>query len=314
MRKFTLFAILSVLAALFIACDDSSSGASNADEQAEAISSESTTDEGTSSAEDAILYSSNADDEGTSSNTEDAFGESSSSKVIQDNLSSEVNENFSSEVQSSSSETQSSSSEAVLYIYDRTGIKYAIYKFSGDTSEVQKAGRFEIIHKTSLNKNTKEKLKDLNVVILSSYNSYYPIYSQYPETSFFKSTKDIKKYVLDSLIEGFFNSITVDDTNKIEIEFDPRDWQENVRVCDEEKNCHYETIEKDSIYMFIYYWEDISGDKCTEIVEDCGAVPVEECWDNYGIGIMAPKSSIECLESSRDIMYIQPAHYEEVLD
>ncbi|WP_407442584.1 hypothetical protein [Fibrobacter sp.] len=313
MRKFTLFAILSVLAALFVACDDSSSGASNADEQAEAISSESTTDKGISSAEDAILYSSNADDEGSSSNTEEVIESSSSSEATQENMSSEVNENFSSEVQSSSSETQSSSSEDVYLIYDRT----LLYRYNGDTSEVQEAGRFYIVFENAKCKSrvTYEGMQNYGVEYVGNVCESISMggVNKGKDIKFFRSTKDIKKHVLDSLIEGFFNSFTVDDTSKIEIEFDPRDWQETVRICDEEKNCHYETIEKDSVELRIDFWEDVSVERCKQIIDSCEVSAPEGCKQDYSTYVFTKKNTIESLESSRDIMYIKPARDEEPL-
>ncbi|MCQ2062423.1 MAG: hypothetical protein MJY99_03695 [Fibrobacter sp.] len=314
MHKFTLFAILSVLAALFVACDDSSSGASNADEQAEANSSESTTDEGISSANDVEAFSSITENTIMSSSTEDFLGESSSSEIIQENLSNGVNKSSSSETTSSSSEMESSSSEDAYTFYDsRLNTEWKLYRYDGDSSEVQKAGRFGIIYEgTAFSCRGDIVGKKLEELGAEYWHENCPHYGETNGEFYIKSTKDIKKYVLDSLIEGFFNSYSVDDTNKIEIEFDPRDWQETVRICDEEKNCHYETIEKDSVHLTIYFWEDVSAEGCEEVVSSCGVNALEPC-PFYFIDVMAPKSSIECLETSRDIQDITPPQHGDVL-
>ncbi|WP_407442583.1 hypothetical protein [Fibrobacter sp.] len=315
MRKFTLFAILSVLAVLFIACDDSSSGASNADEQAEAISSESTTDEGISSAEEQVSYSSIAENEDSSSANDDTIIQSSSSEKIKESSSSKnvekisssnIDKIYSSEALSSSSATQSNSFDIGFYYFDQS-----IYQFNGDTSEVQKAGRFYVLYRGNKcpRKAEYDNLRDFGIEYWTKgcieANSKL-------NQKLFRSTKDIKKHVLDSLIEVFFNSYTPDDTSKIEIEFDPRDWQETVRICDEEKNCHYETIEKDSVHLTIYFWEDVSAEGCEEVVSSCGVNALEPC-PFYFIDVMAPKSSIECLETSRDIQDITPPQHGDVL-
>ena len=88
----------------------------------------------------------------------------------------------------------------------------------------------------------------------------------------FTSENDVRKKLLDSLLYGFFNSFTADDTTKLEVQYvnRRRDDEECVVCALFGEECYIVNDTLQSIEMNTSCWNDISMEHCKEIVEICG--------------------------------------------
>ena len=179
--------------------------------------------------------------------------------------------------------------------HDRSG-NSVVAKYSGDTSEVQKAGRFWMLKDVSMNKKETELLKQAGITRLNA--------SSWGEKSIIllKSDVNVKKKMLDSLVYGFYNSISVDDTTKLTTELKTDDWTEEIRVCAPFNTCHNEVVQLTNIKIATRCWDDVSMSDCKAIVESCGGI--DAVIDRFVVISKSSKSAINCLESNSDVQRI----------
>ena len=128
----------------------------------------------------------------------------------------------------------------------------------------------------------------------------------YYETFYFLCTSenDVRKKLLDSLLYGFFNSFTADDTTKLEGVYEPYDWYEERVICDSLGACHSEIDTLQSIEMLTDCWYDVSLQRCKEIVDSCGGE--NSVLDKIRATVLSynTKETINCLASHRDVDYL----------
>lgn len=175
---------------------------------------------------------------------------------------------------------------------DRSGIT-PVSQYNGDKSAVQKAGRFWMVKNSPLSNKEKELLENIGVNRLTATALKGKI------AILFKSTKDVKKRTLDSLVYGFYNSFNADDATKLKVEYEPEDWIAKQNVCDAGGSCHDVVWNKTSINMSTVCWEDVSIGDCRKVVEKCGGKGVRV--DLYAIYSKNSKKSIECLASNKNV-------------
>ncbi|MBR2090143.1 MAG: S8 family serine peptidase [Fibrobacter sp.] len=175
---------------------------------------------------------------------------------------------------------------------DRNG-NSIVPKYNGNTSEVQKAGRFWMLKEASMNKKETELLKQAGVTRLTA--------SSWGDKSIIllKSNVDVKKKMLDSLVYGFYNSISVDDTTKLTTKFGSNDWIDEIQVCAPFGSCHTEVIQLTEVQMATRCWDDVSMDACKAIVESCGGS--DAVIDRFVVISKNSRSTIGCLETKHDV-------------
>lgn len=198
--------------------------------------------------------------------------------------------------------TKKSNADAVLWT--NRGLNTIVHKYDGDTSMVQKAGRFWLIKNCTMNKKETDLLKRIGLEKLSvdSYGEKSAI--------LLKSGKDVKKKVLDSLLYGFYNSFTADDTSKIEVQYKPDDWYEERMVCDSRNTCRTEIVNLQKIEMTTSCWDDVSMERCKAIVDSCGGE--DAVIDNYSVWSYNSRKTISCLATHKDVDGLNVIRQEEV--
>ena len=176
--------------------------------------------------------------------------------------------------------------------HDRGG-NSVVAQYDGNASEVQKAGRFWMLKEVPMNGKETDLLGQAGVTRLSS--------SAWGEKTLIlmKSNANVKKRKLDSLVYGFYNSFSVDDTTRLKVEFKPEDWTERQTVCDPSGSCHEEISTLQSIRMSNRCWDDVSMDSCKRIVDECGGT--NTAIDNYVVVSKNTRETISCLENNRNI-------------
>ena len=176
--------------------------------------------------------------------------------------------------------------------HDRGG-NSVVAKYDGDTSEVQKAGRFWMLKDVPMNGKETDLLGQAGVTRLSAtaWNGKSLI--------LLKSNSNVKKKKLDSLVYGFYNSFSVDDTTKLKSDIQAGDWIEKVRVCAPFGSCHDEIVSLSSIKMATRCWDDVGVGDCKTVVETCGGS--EAVIDNHVVISKNKKQTIACIENNRNV-------------
>lgn len=176
--------------------------------------------------------------------------------------------------------------------HDRNGMTF-INKFDGSPASVQKAGRFWMIKNSPLNTKEMRLLEQIGIKMLTASSRGDK------NAILLKSNKDVKKRTLDSLVYGFYNSFVVDDTTKLEIEYEPEDWLNRQNVCDANGNCHEVVWNKSTIEMATFCWEDVSLENCWKNVKNCGGENPKV--DMYVVLSKNSRRTNECLASHKDV-------------
>lgn len=175
---------------------------------------------------------------------------------------------------------------------DRGG-NYAIVPYDGDSTEIQKKGRFWMVKNAPLSRKEKTLLNQAGIRKLSA--------SVRGDRSFIllKSNADIRKKLLDSLVYGFYNSFSADDTTRIMAPVKPENWNGKNLVCDASGACRMEISVLTSIPMITRCWNDVERSVCKGIVESCGGT--DAVIDNYIIVSNNSRDVISCLERNHDV-------------
>ena len=108
-----------------------------------------------------------------------------------------------------------------------------------------------------------------------------------------KGARDIQKATMDSLIVGFYNTFSVDDTTKLEFDYTGAHW----------------VVEDVSLEIVVGCWEDVSMDACKEIVKTCKGE--DAALDRSVILSTATRETIDCLLSNKDVNRVEPMRYGE---
>jgi len=166
-------------------------------------------------------------------------------------------------------------SDVVLWT-DRES-NFVINRYDGDTTETVSAGRFWMLKDSPVSPKERDLLAARGVVKYSG-----GVY-QGKTLALFRSETEVKKAMLDSLVAGFYNTVPVNDTAVVEIEY----YQDSL----------YEDSSK--IDMEIYCWPDVSVDGCVEEVAACGG-------DDIGVArgfliAKVRKDSLQCLSHNINI-------------
>lgn len=201
---------------------------------------------------------------------------------------------LSSSEQSSSSVQESSSSLVDEFEWNnhRGDELQIVERFSGDTSDIQNAGRvwialedsavfFEVLDSLGVHGIEMIESRDYKRKSIDIYMTRFK--------------QDIPKTTLAEIIPGFFNSFNVDDTTKIK-----------VSLSEYEK----EYLSTDECGVAVECWKDISEEACNEIMESCGCSvdPGDVNWCG-GESSMSYESSVtiesvDCLASHRDVLRV----------
>ena len=159
-----------------------------------------------------------------------------------------------------------------------------VNRYDGYTTETVPAGRFWMLKDTPVSPKERDLLAAQGIVKYSG-----GVY-QGKTLALFRSETEVKKAVLDSLVAGFYNTVPVNDTAAIEIEY----YQESL----------YEDTSK--IDMEIYCWPDVPVNGCVEEVAACGG-------DDIGIarGLLIAKvrkDSLQCLSHNVNVHGLAVQH------
>lgn len=166
-------------------------------------------------------------------------------------------------------------SDVVLWT-DRGG-NYTVERYDGDEAEVVPAGRFWMLKDSPVSPKERDLLAERGIV------KYSGGVRQGKTLALFRSEGDVPKYLLDSLVAGFYNTVSVDDSTPIQIEY----YQDSL----------YEDSTR--IDMDIFCWPDVSVDGCVDEIAACGG-------DDIGVArgfliARVRKDSLQCLAHSRNI-------------
>ena len=177
--------------------------------------------------------------------------------------------------------------------HDRGG-NSVVAKYNGDTSEVQKAGRFWMLKDVPMNN------KEIGLLKQAGVTRYFASVWRGKNLVLLKSNANVKKKKLDSLVYGFYNSFSVDDTTKLVTGIGPNDWVKKIQVCAPFNSCHNEMISLTSIEMATRCWDDVGMEDCKTIVESCGGT--DAVIDNHVISSKNTRQAISCIESKKDVL------------
>ena len=169
----------------------------------------------------------------------------------------------------------SNASDVVLWT-DR-GSNFTVERYNGDTAEVVPTGRFWLIKDMPLSPKERDLLAERGIVKHSVGRH------QGKTLALFRSETSVQKRLLDSLIAGFYNTVAVDDSTPVEVDF----YQDSL----------YEDSSR--IDMEIYCWPDVSVNTCVEEVAACGG-------NDIGVarGLLIAKvrkDSLQCLSHNVNI-------------
>ena len=178
-------------------------------------------------------------------------------------------------------------------VWNDRGGNSVVAKYNGDTSDVQKAGRFWMLKNVPMNKKETELLEQAGVMRLSAsaWNGKSLI--------LLKSNASVKKKKLDSLVYGFYNSFSVDDTTKLKSDIQASDWIGKIRICAPFGSCHDEVVTRSGLKMTTRCWDDVSVSDCKVIVETCGGSGA--VIDNHVVLSENTREIISCLEENRNV-------------
>ena len=154
---------------------------------------------------------------------------------------------------------------------------YVVSRYDGNTTETVPAGRFWML------KDTPVSPKERDLLAARGVAKYSGGVYQGKTLALFRSETEVKKAMLDSLVAGFYNTVPVNDTAAIEIEY----YQESL----------YEDTSK--IDMEIYCWPDVSVNGCVEEVANCGGTDI-----GVARGLLIAKvrkDSFQCLSHNVNI-------------
>lgn len=198
----------------------------------------------------------------------------------------------SSEISSSSSVTSfSSNSETFLwkeFLWIYTGqADTVLTRFSDDTSEIVPAGRFHMIKDSPLSPKERNLLNELEIF------DYEVGKDQNKFVILFTTKYDVKKMLLDSLVEGFFNTININEIREKTVNIKPSVIHEDSTVA-----------------LWIFCWPDIELEKCHNIIDECSGKDLE-MFDDEGFIANVPVSSLSCLGKNKDVkdLMIKPEEF-----
>ena len=176
--------------------------------------------------------------------------------------------------------------------YDRSG-NSIVPKYDGNTSEVQKAGRFWMLKDVPMNMKEIGLLKQVGV-------TRYSATAWHGKTLILmKASANVKKRKLDSLVYGFYNSFNADDSTRLTADIQANDWIEKIRVCAPLNSCHTEIVPVSNLKMATRCWDDVDMDDCKAIVESCGGS--ETVVENHIVISKNTKQAITCLEGKKNV-------------
>lgn len=198
----------------------------------------------------------------------------------------------SSEISSSSSVTSfSSNSETFLwkeFLWIYTGqADTVLTRFSDNTSEIVPAGRFHMIKDSPLSPKERNLLNELEIF------DYEVGKDQNKFVILFTTKYDVKKMLLDSLVEGFFNTININEIREKTVNIKPSVIHEDSTVA-----------------LWIFCWPDIELEKCHNIIDECSGKDLE-MFDDEGFIANVPVSSLSCLGKNKDVkdLMIKPEEF-----
>lgn len=156
-----------------------------------------------------------------------------------------------------------------------------VKRIDDDTTSVQPAGRFWLISDEPYGKTEWESLEEIGVNRVSCT----ALHQDYLEMTIClaKSETDIEKSSMTALLDGFYNTFTVDDTTKLEIDYSNPNW----------------VVENETVRGYVHCWDDVPMENCKAIVNACKAE--ESLIDNYVVITTATLEALDCMASSRDI-------------
>lgn len=196
------------------------------------------------------------------------------------------------EISSSSSVTSfSSNSETFLwkeFLWIYTGqADTVLTRFSDDTSEIVPAGRFHMIKDSPLSPKERNLLNELEIF------DYEVGKDQNKFVILFTTKYDVKKMLLDSLVEGFFNTININEIREKTVNIKPSVIHEDSTVA-----------------LWIFCWPDIELEKCHNIIDECSGKDLE-MFDDEGFIANVPVSSLSCLGKNKDVkdLMIKPEEF-----
>lgn len=178
------------------------------------------------------------------------------------------------------------------FLQSERGVNTIVDKYDGDTTAVQKAGRFWFIKETPFSKKERDLLAENGVVVYSIGRT------QGRTVAFAKANENVKKKKLDSLLAGFYNTVFVNDTTPLSVELLPEDLYETTTKCAEENQCVSEILPKAQLEVNTFCWPDVSAWDCVESLKKCGGMDIEYAWGM--VNAKFPKDSLKCLERGSD--------------
>lgn len=188
---------------------------------------------------------------------------------------------------------------------DRAG-NYSIEKYNGNANEIQKAGKFWMVKNSSMNRKETNLLKDAGITRLTAFGW------NGKDMILLKSETNVRKRLLDSLVYGFYNSFSVDDTTKISTRTKPEDWTEEVQVCNGTSPCRTEIRNRAAIEVKVQCWEDIPMESCIAKIANCGGQDVAD--GSLVAYANVSRAALNCIESSREVERIDVIRKEALLN
>ena len=176
--------------------------------------------------------------------------------------------------------------ESVLdgIVFKNRGKEFLLKRIDDDSVSVQAAGRFWLVLDYPLDRFGAEALEEIGVgrVTCSALHQ-----DQLEMTiCLMKSEMDVNKSAMVSALNGFYNTFSVDDTTKLEVDVSDADW----------------VVENEIVDAKVYCWDDVSMDACKAIVESCQGENVS--LDRSVVLTTASLETIDCLAENRDVLDI----------
>jgi len=168
-----------------------------------------------------------------------------------------------------------------------------VNRFNKNSNEMISAGRFWMFKDTPLSPKERDLLAQRGISKLSIGKSRGKV------VAVLKSSANIKKKTLDSLVAGFYNAVPVEDSTPINVELTDEDLYAETDVCESNGNCHKEVTPRLDFEMSASCWADISINDCISTIHNCGG-------QNIGVArgfllTTVTKASLQCLSRNKKI-------------
>ncbi|MDD5943321.1 S8 family serine peptidase [Fibrobacter sp.] len=166
---------------------------------------------------------------------------------------------------------------ANVILWNERGVNSVVERYAGDTTEFIPTGRFWLFKDFPLS------LKEREILEQSGIIRYDVGRHLGKDLILFKSDSDVRKAYLDSVLYGFYNAISVNDTTRLSLDVS-------------------ENSTNDTLPLIVGCWPDVDIANCIGIVQTCGGENVEYARNDVLVKMLI--DSIQCIEKNSDVYFV----------